>query len=202
MEVHRSCNHEHNRGGGDHRRTRGPSSFHMHDPEVVFCELALRPGDVFLDLGCGAGDYALYAAWKVGGAGKVYAYDRWEALLSGLEREAAVRGLGNLETKVCDICRQLDLEAHSIDVCLISTVLHAIDFEQTGESLFREIHRVLRPGGRLSVIECKKTLSPFGPPLHLRLSAEDLEAYAVRCGFEKSHYTDLGPNYMVQFIAL
>jgi len=107
-----------------------------------------------------------------------------------------------LRAKVGDICRRLDLEDDRVDVCFISTVLHAQDFEQAGESLFNEIHRVLRPGGRLSVIECKKIEAPFGPPMHLRLSAEELEAYAVRCGFEKYGYTDLGSNYMVQFIAL
>lgn len=48
----------HEKGG----HGRGPSSFRMHDPRKVFNALALERGDVFLDLGCGPGEYAMEAA--------------------------------------------------------------------------------------------------------------------------------------------
>ena len=39
-----------------------PSSFWIHGPEVVFDKIGLKSGDAFLYLGCGVGDYAIYAA--------------------------------------------------------------------------------------------------------------------------------------------
>jgi len=63
MEAYSNCKHEHNRRSGAHRRIRGPSSFHMHDPEIVFDDLALKPGDVFLDLGCGPRSATSAGGW-------------------------------------------------------------------------------------------------------------------------------------------
>jgi ubiquinone/menaquinone biosynthesis C-methylase UbiE len=174
----------------------------MVDPEVVFGALALKPGDRFLDLGCGAGDYSLYAAGLVGRSGKVYALDLWEALLDSLNQEAALKCLANIETRICDISNNLDFKDGSIDVCFLSAVVHTLDLNKTGERFFGEIRRVLRGGGKLSVIECKKEQSAFGPPLAVRLSAEDLEGHITRCGFEKRDYIDLGYNYLIQFIAV
>ncbi len=200
MSDYKKCRNEHSPNG--HRHRRGPTTFDMVDPDVVFNTLALKPGNIFLDLGCGAGDYSLYAAEIVGQSGKVYALDLWAALLDGLNKEATLKSLTNIETRLCDISGNLDFEDGSIDVCFLSAVIHTLDLNKIGERFFGEIHRVLKRGGKLSVIECKKEKLTFGPPPAVRLSAEDLERHMTRYGFEKRNYIDLRYNYLVQFIAV
>ncbi len=187
------CNHGHSPG------RRGPSSFYMHDSELVFGELKLKEGDSFFDLGCGVGDYSLRAAKIVGASGVVYALDIWEELLDGLAKEASIKGLKNIRTMVSDINRQLAFEDNCINVCFIATVLHIFDLARTGGNLFKEIYRILKPGGRLAVIECKKEDLPFGPPIHMRVSPEELEKLITPYGFTKLSCVDLGNNYLIQF---
>lgn len=177
-----------------------PSSFAMHDPDLIFRKLNLIKGYSFLDLGCGAGDYSIQAAKIVGDYGLVYALDIREELLTGLMDEANIQGLKNIRTIVSDINDPLLLESNCIDVCFIATVLHILDLDRDGEKLFKEINRVLKLNGQLSVIECKKENTSFGPPVYMRNSPEELENIITRYGFKKLNYIDLGYNYMVQFM--
>jgi ubiquinone/menaquinone biosynthesis C-methylase UbiE len=178
---------------------RGHSSFWMHDPEVVFGKIGLKGGDSFLDLGCGVGDYAVYAAKIVGDSGAVYALDRREEMIGNLIEETDAQGLENIIGIVADITAPLPLADHCIDVCFVSTVLHTLEVNVAMKPLLGEIRRVLKPTGCLTIIECKKENVPFGPPEHMRLSPEEVEGLATRYGFEKTGFTDLGYNYMFQF---
>ncbi|MBN2126194.1 MAG: methyltransferase domain-containing protein [Deltaproteobacteria bacterium] len=170
----------------------------MHDPELIFRELDLKEGDRFLDMGCGTGDYTLEAARIVGATGRIYAVDIAEWLIAGLEERAAALGLGNITAVVGDITSPLPVEDEWIDLCFLCTVLHILDPVEDGKILFPEIRRVLKPGGRLAIIECKKERQSFGPPIHMRLSPEEI-AEAVRpYGFRKKGLVDLGYNYLIQ----
>lgn len=180
-----------------HRK--GPSSFWMHNPELIFKELDLGPGDVFLDLGCGTGDYSIHAAEKVGEAGIVYATDIQKELIDNLVKNAEITGLKNIRAIVNDIREQLPFEDKSVNVCLISTVLHSLNLEYAGKMIFSEVRRVLKPGGRLVIIECKKEDMKFGPPLSLRISPEEIEKHVYEFGFETISTVDIGFNYMIKF---
>lgn len=174
----------------------------MHDPEIIFKELGLKKGDVFLDLGCGPGDYSIHATSIVGPTGFVYSLDKWEEMINNLKHDAASQGLENIEAMSADITEALAIKDNSIDVCLISTVLHIPGVTDHLEDICSEIIRVLVPHGRLAVIECKKEDTPTGPPLHLRLSPNVVEAEFSQYGFKKIGLLDLGYNYMIQFQAI
>ncbi len=192
----RECKQESGCGSGGRR---GPSSFWMHDPEVVFCEIGLRSGEAFLDLGSGPGDYAIYAAKIVGDSGIVYALDKWQYLVDGLKEKADSQGLKNIKTIISDITVPLPLKDHCVDVCFLSTVLHTLDINKAMKPLLGEVQRVLKPTGRLAIIECKKEDASFGPPKHVRLSPEEIEGLTTSCGFKRTGFTDLGYNYLIQF---
>ena len=178
---------------------RGPSSFHMHDSKVVFDALALKSGDAFADLGCGPGDYAMTAAEIVGPSGTVIAMDNYQYLLEGLMAEALSKRLDNINSMVGDITQTLPIKDRSIDLCLLSTVLHILGLPLAKRTIFKEIQRILKPSGRLAIIECKKEEQPFGPPMHLRISPQELEPSLSPLGFRKSDYRDLGYTYLIQF---
>lgn len=198
MQDKRRCKSEHNHHQR-RRHHRGPSSYSMHDSEFVFQELKLAEGDFFLDLGCGAGDYAIRAAQMVGDSGLVFALDIWDGVIDHLTEEATFQGLKNIKPMVTDITGRLPIEDNTIDVCFIATVLHAMDFEKNKKNLFNEIQRVLKPNGRLAIIECQKEDQPFGPRMQSRLSPEELTAIAIQSGFQQIAFSDLGYNYLIQF---
>lgn len=178
---------------------RGPSSYSMQDPELVFRELELKKGQSFFDLGCGAGDYAVQASKILGESGIVYALDIREEFIAMLTKEFELQKLNNLQAIVSDITEQLPINDSCIDLCLIATVLHMLNLAIDGEKIFNEVRRVIKPGGRVAVIECKKEDMHFGPPMQMRLSPEEIESIMLQCGFYKLSLVDLGYNYMIQF---
>ena len=100
-----------------------------------------------------------------------------------------------------DIQNPLPFDNSCIDICLIPTVLHSLDLNQTGPLLFRKIKRVLEPGGRLAIIECNKENQAFGLPVHMRISANELNQYIPAYSFISVFHADFGFNYMSTFVA-
>ncbi|KIX11108.1 class I SAM-dependent methyltransferase [Dethiosulfatarculus sandiegensis] len=190
---------QHKCGESPHRRGRGPSSYWMHDPQLVFQKLKLRPGDLVADLGCGPGDYSLEAAREVQPEGHVFALDRWGDALTALTERARENGIHNLEIMEANIVSMLPLGDGTMDLCLISTVLHIFPWPKFDLNLFPEIVRVLKPGGRLAIIECKKEETNWGPPMNLRISPEEMNRGLKPYGFTQINYTDLGKTYMIIF---
>jgi len=176
-----------------------PTSYWMHDPTIVFQELALKAGDAFLDLGCGTGDYSINAAKEVGKSGIVYAADVRKELLDSLAERALAAGLTSIRVVSADMRDPLPFRDAEIDVCFISTVLHVPDVWNVRNTIFPEVRRIIKPGGRLIIIECKKEEMPFGPPLSMRLSPDELEGCISAYGFAKTDIVDLGYNYMIKF---
>lgn len=181
---------------------RGPSSIWLHDPEKVFAELKLKPGDCFLDLGCGPGDYSIRASRAVGQSGLVYALDRQKEAMNQIREKMIFEGSSNIKAMQADITQPLPIDDACVDVCFMATVLHILQVKRAGQTLFKEIHRVLKQGGRLAIIECKKEDQPFGPPKHIRLSPEEVDDAVNGHGFKKTSLADLGYSYLIQFAAV
>lgn len=117
------------------------------NPRDQLEKVGLEQGQVVLDFGCGIGSYALPAARIVGPEGMVYALDVHPLAIKTIERRARQEALANLKT--IHSGQGTGLPDESVDVVLLYDVFHMIPDQG---ALLQELHRVLRPGGLLSVI--------------------------------------------------
>jgi ubiquinone/menaquinone biosynthesis C-methylase UbiE len=178
----------------------GKSSYDLIDPEALWEELDLAEGITFLDLGCGQGNYALAAAERIGAGGTVYAVDLWDEGISSLKERAAREGRTNLTCRVAGADR-VPLDNLSVDVGFMATVLHDLVEAGTAAGALAEAGRVIKPGGRLTIVEFNKVDGPPGPPRHIRLDAGEVEALVAPYGFHRQKTAKLGPyNYVMTFV--
>jgi 2-polyprenyl-3-methyl-5-hydroxy-6-metoxy-1,4-benzoquinol methylase len=109
----------------------------------------VEPGEVVLDLGCGAGTDLLIAAQMTGAGGRVIGIDMTNSMLTRAGQSAAEMGLANVELHE-SLIEELPLDDASIDVVISNGV---IDLVPDKDAVLDEIDRVLKPGGRLQVAD-------------------------------------------------
>lgn len=108
---------------------------------------SLRPGEVVLDIGSGAGIDAFYAAQRVGAQGRVIGLDMTPEMIERARRAAAAAGFTQVEFRLGQ-AEDMPVEDNSVDVILSNCVINLV--EDKGR-VFEEAYRVLREGGRLSI---------------------------------------------------
>src|SRR5215469_10749335 len=110
---------------------------------------ALRPGEVVLDLGSGGGFDVFIAARKVGATGRAIGVDMTPEMLAKARKNIAAyrehSGLNNVEFRLGEI-EHLPAADNTVDVVISNCV---INLSPDKPQVWREIARVLKPGGRV-----------------------------------------------------
>jgi SAM-dependent methyltransferase len=143
----------------------------------------LRPGQVVLDIGSGAGADAFPAAQRVGPEGRIIGLDRLPEMVDRARATALAHGYQNVEFRLGDALN-MPIEDQSVDVVMSNCVINLL--QDKGEA-FRQAHRVLRAGGSLSISDIV-TDRAFSPALR---ADPDSWAACVTGALPESEYLGL-----------
>ena len=163
----------------------------------------LRPGEVVVDLGSGGGLDVFLAARKVGPEGRAIGIDMTPAMIERARANALAGGYQNVEFHLATIDK-LPLPDASVD-CVISNCV--LNLAPDKPAVFREIARVLKPGGRLAVsdIALKATLpeaiatslAAYVGCIAGAIRIEDYRTELLKAGFEFVEIVDSGADLNV-----
>lgn len=163
----------------------------------------LRAGETVVDLGSGGGLDVLLAAEKIGPTGKAIGIDMTPEMLALARANAAKAGVSNVEFHHSTIDK-LPLPDRSVD-CVISNCV--INLASDKQAVFREIARVLKPGGRLAVsdialkrplpAEIGQNLLAYVGCISGAIPIEDYRAGLTAAGFAHVEIVDSGSDLNV-----
>ncbi len=138
-------------------------------PTKTLRALGLGRGMTFLDVGCGPGFFTLPACRVVGKRGEVLACDTSPAMLRAARKEANELTAGNLKLKRTNDPK-IPFADECADMAMLGFVLHETE---SMRQILSETRRVLRPGGRVVVMEWHRRQTDYGPPMWARLSPQE-----------------------------
>jgi arsenite methyltransferase len=148
----------------------------------------VQPGDVVLDLGSGAGIDVVLAAQKVGPAGRVIGVDMTDEMITAANQVIRRAGLGNAEIRK-GLIEQLPVESATVDWVISNCV---INLSPEKSKVFREMARVLKPGGRVLISdivaedlsdETRSDLRLYSCCVSGAISEQEYRDGLAKCGF-------------------
>ncbi len=156
------------------------------DPRDIVEQLHLSPDMKVADFGSGSGHYSLALAEKLR-EGRVYAVDVQRDLLERLKTEASKTFLTSTETVIETVWGDIEklggtkLRDGSLDMVIVANLLFQVEDKKTP---LLEAKRVLKPSGRLLLVDWSESFGGMGPAPEAVLTRSDAEALLVSCGFE------------------
>src|SRR6202000_2627296 len=160
----------------------------------------LRPGEVVVDLGCGGGLDVFLAARKVGPEGRAIGIDMTSSMVERARPNADSGGYTNVEFHEANI-DNIPLPDASVD-CVISNCV--LNLAPDKPAVFREIARILKPGGRLAVSDIAlkaelpeaiaRSMAAYVGCIGGAISIDDYTAGLRAAGFDHVEIVDSGKD--------
>ena len=160
-------------------------------PAYQILEKALvKEGESIADVGCGTGYFSFPAADLVGPKGKVYALDISYEILETLEKKMEVRDERNVVPLVSGE-NDFKLPEESVDLVFLSLIFHEAENK---EAFLAEIRRVLKPEGRVFILEWSES-AEIGPDSEEKLTTEEAKALLLKAGFKLHSEPEVNENF-------
>ena len=147
-----------------------PKRLAFQAPDEIWAELELINPKTLIDIGAGTGFFAMPFSEKMEGGGIVYACDSSPVMITWLEEnipkkyQNSIRPLATEENRI-------KLDSEMADLVYMINLHHELD---QPEKMLEEATRLLKKGGTMMVIDWKAEETSFGPPLRIRISAEEI----------------------------
>ncbi|MFA5030871.1 MAG: methyltransferase domain-containing protein [Patescibacteria group bacterium] len=167
------------------------------NPVKILTQANIGFGETVADLGTGAqAHFAIQAAHLVGERGRVYGVDILKSTVKNLASQAKVAGLHNIVpvwSNLEIIGGAKKIASDSVDAALLINILFQSKTKK--ENILKEAYRMIKPGGRLVIIDWKKRPSPMGPQIGMRISPEELIPSIKKVGFHIDHSFEPGEHH-------
>ena len=168
----------------------GKSSETFLDSDEILAKLNLKGDETFMDAGCGDGHIAVKATERYLPDGSVYAVDAYDGSIKELNNYIKRNNIGNLTAIEADITEAIPgVEDVSVDVALMVNVFHGFDSENR-DDVIDEFGRILKKDGRMAIIDFKPVEMPWGPPIDIRYSPDELEKIFDNHNFRKIYLNE------------
>ncbi|MCD6149297.1 class I SAM-dependent methyltransferase [bacterium] len=144
------------------------------DPKEIIGQLELEEGSAVADFGCGSGYFSIPFAKEIGSEGKIYCLDILSQALESVESQAKILGISNIFTKRVNLENEngSKLENNSLDWVIMKDVLFQ---NEKKENVIREAYRVLKPKGKILIMEWSDKNLLVGPEKGKRISPEKMK---------------------------
>lgn len=164
------------------------------DPAHTIAQFDLQSGSRVADLGAGVGTLAVIIARAVGDAGKVYAVEVQKNLLDRLNNHAKEMRAHNVEAVWGDIERVkgTHLKDHAVDAVVVSNALFQVADK---DGLTAETKRILKPGGRVLVVDWKESFRGMGPHIEQVITEPEARRLFEKAGFTFVKKIDAGAHH-------
>jgi ubiquinone/menaquinone biosynthesis C-methylase UbiE len=166
-----------------------PSRAEWQKPDQIPGALGLEEGMAIADIGAGTGYFERFFAAAVGASGKVYAVDIEPKMVAYLEQRAK----REKTPQVLAVLAAPDdprLPEGGLDVVFICDTYHHID-DRVG--YIRRLGKVLKPGGRVAIVDFQKRELPVGPPPEHKLAREEVIEEFALAGWVLARESDILP---------
>ncbi|PCI20186.1 hypothetical protein COB64_02650 [Candidatus Wolfebacteria bacterium] len=163
-------------------------------PDHNIEQFKLREGTIVADLGAGSGFYTMSAARALDGSGKVYAVEVQKDLVSKIKNEAIRSHLNNVEVIWGDIekVKGTRLADHTVDSAIISNTLFQLSNK---ESFIEELNRILKPSGKILVVDWTDSVGGLGPRSENVFSEEKSRPFFEKYNFTFEEKIDAGEHH-------
>lgn len=164
------------------------------DPIKNVESAGIQAGMEIADFGSGSGHYTLAAARALVSTGRVYAIDVNKDLLTKLKNHATKEGLYNVEVIWGDIEKNVGtkLREGTIDLVFLSNILFQIEDK---DALVKEVKRVLKPGGRVLVVDWADSFGGIGPTVQMVVPKDKATTLFENSGFHTDREISAGSHH-------
>jgi ubiquinone/menaquinone biosynthesis C-methylase UbiE len=164
------------------------------DPVKNIEQCGIQAGMEIADLGSGSGAYAIATAKALVSTGKVYAIDINKDLLNKVKNDGVKQGLYNIEVIWGDIDKPngSKLRDFSVDMALVCNILFQVENKDV---LVKEVRRILKPGGRVLVVDWTDSFGGLGPKPGAIIKMQDAVDMFEKNGFHLDREIGAGSHH-------
>jgi ubiquinone/menaquinone biosynthesis C-methylase UbiE len=160
-------------------------------PKETLISLGLTSNVDFADIGCGIGYFTIPAASIVKTTQVVYAIDPSAEMIDEAKKRAYNAGIEHIKFVISDPM-DFKIPKASVDYALMANVFHEIPDK---EPFIRLVRDIIKPGGKLALIEWNNKIMDVGPPENNRISEEETDQWVKEVGFELIDKLNIGEMF-------